>query len=185
MGSCLISQQMPAEHQVRIIVLQPKMPEFNLLYIAGRPETTSDAFDLDLGTQFSRQSKDKRKAVRFATTVDTNFHKGVRKHKQKMLMQLRQNKTDVGYLFESKLIKSDRVLREQEYLSRKAQDDKSNSHQSSNIQNSPLQQSLRRRIQQDEVLSARSVTSQSPSGILRTSGKAKSLYGKRSVRFQQ
>ena len=29
-----------------------------------------------------------------------------------MLMQLRQNKTDVGYLFESKLIKSDRVLRE-------------------------------------------------------------------------
>ncbi|CAD8098570.1 unnamed protein product [Paramecium primaurelia] len=207
--SCIKKQKLQYESELECQqnIIQPishsnqiKRPIYEICYIIGREETNDEFYDFDLETK-KTQKKQKMKCV---YNSKSNFSLGVKQQKQLIKNQLKSLGADVSQIFnpkKQKLIRSDRESRAKEYSTRLIQttrDPKRNGTFSSNKSydnsQSPLQFSLKQQNHtydsiKDEIKSVRSMKTLNQQnlnhGILKQKkGKAKSMYYKRTVRFQ-
>ncbi|CAD8110298.1 unnamed protein product [Paramecium sonneborni] len=194
------------ELECKLHIIQPishsnqiKRPIYEICQIKGREETKDDVDDFDLETKKSQQSK-----VQGIYSSQPNFSLCVKQQKQLIKNQLKSLGADVSQIFnpkEQKLVRSDRESRAKEsntHLIQIARDNKRNNtfHSNNSVDNSrsPLQLSLKQQNHtfdsiRDEIKSVRFMKTtnqiQLNHGILKQKkGKAKSMYYKRTVRFQ-
>ncbi|CAK94236.1 unnamed protein product (macronuclear) [Paramecium tetraurelia] len=206
--SCIKKQKIENERELecQLNIIQPicqsnqiKRPIYEICYIQGREETNDEVYDLDLETR-----KPQKQKVKSVYNSKSNFSLGVKQQKQLIKSQLKSLGADVSQIFnpkKQKLVRSDRESRALEYSTRLVQTTRDpkrcgtfSSNKSMDNSQSPLQFSLKQQNHtydsiRDEIKSVRSMKplnqQQSNHGILKQKkGKAKSMYYKRTVRFQ-
>ncbi|CAD8105402.1 unnamed protein product [Paramecium sonneborni] len=206
--SCLKKQRIEneGELQFKLNFIQPishtnqiKRPIYEICQIQGREETNDENDDFDLETKKTQKLK-----VKCIYNSKSNFSLGVKQQKQLIKNQLKSLGADVSQIFnpkKQKLVRSDRESRAKEYNTRLIQTERDykrngtfSSNRSVDNSQSPLQLSLKQQNNtfdsiRDEIKSVRSMKTtnqqQLNHGILKQKkGKAKSLYYKRTVRFQ-